>query len=201
MIKSKGAVSGFRKVSGTVSGFRKVPHLAYYWSITIARYLFCRFPDARCFVSGGLIVYRFVHGFFPCTEHPAIMSKVAVGALKFSLYIYPFATTISLYFSEAFEIPKDFSRKVLCVRVWGRSPNLLFFRRKVGKRTSPRLHHFILAKLLKFQETFLEKFLVSGFGADAPTYNAHEKTRISPRFLFFRNMLELPFQASALRGF
>ena len=32
-----------------------------------------------------------------------------------------------------------------------------------------------MAKLLKFQETFPEKFLVSGFGADAPTYNAHEK--------------------------
>ena len=38
-------------------------------------------------------------------------------------------------------------------------------------------HHFILAKLLKFQETFLEKFLVSGFGADAPTDNTHKKAR------------------------
>ena len=45
--------------------------------------------------------------------------KVAVGALKFSLYIYPFATTISLHFGEAFEIPRNFSRKVSCVRVWG----------------------------------------------------------------------------------
>ena len=26
-------------------------------------------------------------------------------------------------FGKAFEIPKDFSRKVLCVRVWGGSPN------------------------------------------------------------------------------
>ena len=34
---------------------------------------------------------------------------------------------------------------------------------------------FIWAKLLKFQETFLEKFLVSGFGADAPTFNAYTK--------------------------
>ena len=158
MIKSKGAVSGFRKV----------PHLAYYWSITIARYLFCRFPDARCFVSGGLIVYRFVHGFFHARSTRQLFPQGStVGALKFSLYI--------LYFSEAFEIPKDFSRKVLCVRVWGGSPNLLFFRRKVGKRTSPRLHHFILAKLLKFQETFFKKFLVSGFGADAPTFNARKK--------------------------
>ena len=53
--------------------------------------------------------------------------------------------------------------------------NLLFFRRKVGKRTSHLTHHFILAKLLRFQGTFLEKFLVSGFGADAPTDNAHKK--------------------------
>ena len=27
-----------------------------------------------------------------------------------------------IYFGEAFEIPKDFSRKVLCVRVWGDAP-------------------------------------------------------------------------------
>ena len=27
------------------------------------------------------------------------------------------------------------------------------------------------------QETFLEKFLVSGLGADAPTYNAQKKAR------------------------
>ena len=33
-----------------------------------------------------------------------------------------FAPTMPLYFSEAFEIPKDFSRKVLCVRVWGDAP-------------------------------------------------------------------------------
>ena len=46
-------------------------------------------------------------------------------------------------------------------------------------------------KLLRFQRTFPEKSFVSGFGAEAPTFNAHEKTRISPRFLFFRNMLEL----------
>ena len=30
-------------------------------------------------------------------------------------------------------------------------------------------------KLLKFQETFLEKFLASGFGAEAPTFNAQTK--------------------------
>jgi len=30
-----------------------------------------------------------------------------------------FTPKTPLYFGEAFEIPKDFSRKVLCVRVWG----------------------------------------------------------------------------------
>ena len=40
-------------------------------------------------------------------------------------------------------------------------------------------------KLLGFQSTFHEKYFVSGFGADAPTDNAHEKTRRNPRFLLF----------------
>ena len=35
-----------------------------------------------------------------------------------------FAPNTPLYLGEAFEIPKDFSRKVLCVRVWGGCPNL-----------------------------------------------------------------------------
>ena len=58
--------------------------------------------------------------------------------------------------AKAFEIPKDFAQK----------------------------QHFILVKLLKFQETFLEKFLVSGFGAEAPTDNAHKKHGIAVLFLF-----------------
>jgi len=33
-----------------------------------------------------------------------------------------FAQKAPLYFGKAFEIPKDFSRKVLCVRVWGEQP-------------------------------------------------------------------------------
>ena len=45
-------------------------------------------------------------------------------------------------------------------------------------------HRFVLAKLLKFQETFLEKFLVSGFGAEAPTFNAHKKHGIAVLFIF-----------------
>ncbi len=64
-----------------------------------------------------------------------------------------------------------------------------FLIRKVGKRISHRLHYSILAKLLKFQETFLEKFLWSGFGAEAPTDNT-QKTRRSPRFLICHNVLE-----------
>ena len=74
---------------------------------------------------------------------------------------------------------------VIC---WNCVPNLLFlpfFRRKVSQRTSHRICQFILAKLLKFQETFREKFLVSGFGAEAPTDNAHTKSTASPRFLNF----------------
>lgn len=52
-------------------------------------------------------------------------------------------------------------------------------------RTLHRKYHFILAKLLGFQSTFHEKYFVSGFGADAPTDNAHEKTRRNPRFCYF----------------
>ena len=40
-------------------------------------------------------------------------------------------------------------------------------------------------KLLKFQETFLEKFLVSGFGAEAPTFNAQQKSTALPCFFIF----------------
>ena len=95
-------------------------------------------------------------------------------------------------------------RFLICLNVLelrSKPPFLTFLERKVSQRTSPRIHHFILAKLLKFQETFLEKFLVSGFGADAPTDNAHKKTRRNLRFLICRRQLELPFQTSALRGF
>jgi len=66
-----------------------------------------------------------------------------------------------------------------------------FLIRKVGKRISHRTHHFVLTKLLKFQETFLEKFLVSGFGAEAPTDNARKKARRCRAFLYCRKKLEL----------
>ena len=44
---------------------------------------------------------------------------------------------------------------------------------------------FILAKLLRFQRTFHEKSFVSGFGADAPTDNAHKKHGIAVLFYIF----------------
>jgi len=79
--------------------------------------------------------------------------------------------------------------------------NTPFFRRKVYQRTLHRNHHFIFAKVFEVsQETFYKKFLVSGFGADAPTYNAHKKHGIAV-LLNCRNMLELPFQTSAARDF
>ena len=54
-------------------------------------------------------------------------------------------------------------------------------------------HHSILVKLLKFQETFLEKFLASGFGAEAPTFNAQTKKHgIAVLFYIFRFYQYIP---------
>ena len=66
-----------------------------------------------------------------------------------------------------------FFRRKVCHRT--------FLIRKVSKRISRRTHHFTLAKAFKdSQETFLEKFLVLGFGAKAPTDNA-EANSTAPR--------------------
>jgi len=62
----------------------------------------------------------------------------------------------------------------------------------VKKNFAQKLH-FILVKPLKFQETFLEKFLVSGFGAEAPTDNTQKNANFSA-FFIFHDILELPFQ-------
>ena len=43
-----------------------------------------------------------------------------------------FPPTAPLYFGKAFEIPKDFSRKVLCVGGWGRRPNIQCTHKKHG---------------------------------------------------------------------
>ena len=63
--------------------------------------------------------------------------------------------------------------------------DLPFFRRKVDIRTFAQIYHLFRRKLLKFQETFPEKFLVSGFGAEAPTFNTHKKHGIAVLFYFF----------------
>ncbi len=63
--------------------------------------------------------------------------------------------------------------------------DLLFLKEKVGKRTSHQMHYFVLVKLLRFQRTFLEKSFVSGFGADAPIYNAHKKHTAMPCVFHF----------------
>ena len=60
------------------------------------------------------------------------------------------------------------------------------------QRISYRNTHFIFAKLLRFQRAFLEKSFVSGFGADAPTFNAHAKKHgVAVLFIFDHYMLEL----------
>ena len=106
--------------------------------------------------------------------------------------------------AKAFEFPKDFPRKVLWSG-FGRNPQLIMhtkstalpcffiFRDMLELRSKPCFKGLLKKslenpqnfyteyttlfwqKLLKFQETFPEKFLVSGFGADAPTDNEHKK--------------------------
>ena len=65
-----------------------------------------------------------------------------------------------------------------------------FLIRKVGKRISRRLRHFILAKFLRFQGTFFKKSLGQGLGLTAPTDNTHKKARCHRAFNY-RNVLEL----------
>ena len=59
-------------------------------------------------------------------------------------------------------------------------PSLTFLIRKVSKRISHRLHQFILAKLLKFQETFPEKFLVSGSHGRSSNIQYTQKNKMFP---------------------
>ena len=83
------------------------------------------------------------------------------------------------------------SRKKLELR--SNPPSLTFLIRKVSKRISRRTHHFTLAKLLRFQRTFHEKSFVSGFGAEAPTFNARKKARQRRAFLLYNFIQELLF--------
>ena len=69
-----------------------------------------------------------------------------------------------------------------------KNPHTPFFRRKVCQRTSLKMHHFILAKLLRFQRAFHEKSFVSGFGADAPTYNAQKKHGVAVLLILLKNV-------------
>ncbi len=117
--------------------------------------------------------------------------------------------------SKAFEVPRNFSRKVSCVRVWGgqpqlttntktrisprflyyrnilelrsKPPSLTFLIRKVSKRISHRPHNFILSKVFEIPRDFLQKVPWSGFGAEAPTFNAHiKKHGVAVLFIIYR---------------
>ena len=135
-----------------------------------------------------------------------------------------------LYFCKAFEVPRNFSRKVSCVRGLGQMPQLimhtkkrglhrvfyivimcwncvpnllllLFFRRKVSKRTSHRLHHFIFAKAFEFPKDFSRKVLWSGSHGGQPQLIMHTKSTALPCFFIyvsfaFKYRLYLPFLVS-----
>ena len=106
---------------------------------------------------------------------------------------------------KAFEVPRNFSRKVSFVRVWGGQPQLIIHTKKRGnaaffnyrnmlerrsklcfkelfvksslkirKNFAPN-YLFVLSKAFWFPKDFSRKALWSGFGADAPTFNAHAK--------------------------
>ena len=59
------------------------------------------------------------------------------------------------------------------------------------QRTSHRTISLFCRKLLSFQRTFHEKFLVSGFGADSPNIQYTRKNAVCTAFFNYRNMLEL----------
>ena len=76
-----------------------------------------------------------------------------------------------------------------------------FFRRKVCQRTSHRMYHFILAKAFEdSQETFPEKFLVSGFGAEATTFNAHTKSTALPCFFILSQYVRTAVRGPCFKG-
>ena len=117
---------------------------------------------------------------------------------------------------EAFEIPKDFSQKVLWSEFEAEAPtfnahvksaalpcffyfssivgtavpNLRFkvlFEKsalKIRKTFAPNTPLYLDEAFEDSQETFSEKFLVSGFGAEASTFNAHKKRGKSAFFIF-----------------
>ena len=85
-----------------------------------------------------------------------------------------FAPNTPLYLGEAFEIPKDFSRKVLCVRVWGGQPQLITHTKKHGNAVFFILGHYMLELRSKpcFKELFVKSPLKirKNFPANIPIY-------------------------------
>ena len=70
--------------------------------------------------------------------------------------------------------------------------NTPFFRRKVCQRTLLKNTTSFWQKFLRFQRTFYKKSFVSGFGADAPTDNAHTKKHGNAvLFIIYHKQLEL----------
>ena len=79
----------------------------------------------------------------------------------------------------------------------GQAPHLSF-----GERCAKELRTEFLAKLLRFQRTFLEKSFVSGFGAEATTFNAYTKKRGNAAFFIIGIMCwRTAVPNLALRGF
>ena len=109
-----------------------------------------------------------------------------------------FPPITALYFSKVFEVPRDFSRKVPCVRVWGGQPQLITLTKKHGiavlfnyrnvleLRSKPCFKRLFVKSPLKIRKNFapitppyfykvfevprdfLQKVPWSGFGADSP---------------------------------
>ena len=103
-----------------------------------------------------------------------------------------------LYFGKVFEVTRDFSRKVSCVRVWGGQPQLITLTKKHGiavlfnyrnvleLRSKPCFKRLFVKSPLKIRKNlapitppyfykvfevprdFLQKVPWSGFGADSP---------------------------------
>ena len=92
----------------------------------------------------------------------------------------------------------------IVIMCWNCVPNLLlllFFRRKVSKRTSHRIHHFIFAKAFEFPKDFSRKVLWSGSHGGQPQLIMHTKSTALPCFFIyvsfaFKYRLYLPFLVS-----
>ena len=61
--------------------------------------------------------------------------------------------------------------------------------------------HFIFAKLLRFQGTFLEKSLVSGFGADSPNRECARKNAEKSAFFILSGYVGTAFQTLLQEAF